>query len=146
MLKYEAPPLRSNDGLSYGRRVSAVLGIDPKMMAKTLVIEAGKPVLVVLPIEKEVNLKVVARLFDAKRATLASPELVLKTTGYKPGGVSPIFRGRPALPTVIDTSLEDLAEVVVSAGRPGLAMSLSPSDLAEQTGGVFYAITRTDAH
>ena len=142
MLKYVAPPLHANNGLSYGRRVSAILNIDPKMMAKTLVIEAGKPVMLVLPVEEEVNLKEVARLFGVKRATLATPETVLKTTGYKPGGVSPLLKGHAPLPTIIDISIENLSEVVVSAGKPGLAMSLPPKELAEKTGGTFQAVAR----
>lgn len=69
-----------------------------------------------------------AAAFGAKRATLASTEAVQRATGSVPGGVSPIGTGRP-MRTVIDTSAGGHAEILVSAGRRGLSVALTPQDL-----------------
>lgn len=66
-----------------------------------------------------------AAAFGAKRATLASTEAVQRATGSVPGGVSPIGTGR-SMRTVIDTSAGGHAEILVSAGRHGLSVALTP--------------------
>jgi Cys-tRNA(Pro)/Cys-tRNA(Cys) deacylase len=67
---------------------------------------------------------------------MAKAETVVASTGYMLGGVSPIAQ-KKRLSTLIDTSAKQFTTVYVSAGKRGLEVALSPSDLAELTQGKF---------
>ncbi|MNP87156.1 hypothetical protein D3C76_1878620 [compost metagenome] len=47
-------------------------------------------------------------------------------------------------PTFIDSSAEVLDKIIVSAGKIGLQMELSPQRLAEQVNGSFAQLIRSD--
>jgi Cys-tRNA(Pro)/Cys-tRNA(Cys) deacylase len=52
------------------------------------------------------------------------------------GGISPLGH-RKRLPVFLDASMQDRETVMVSAGRRGLELELSPADLARLSGGTF---------
>ena len=60
---------------------------------------------------------------------IKSKEL-LPLTGYIPGGCSPVGM-KKQFPTVIHQSASDLPQMLVSAGRIGAQVELSPADLAK---------------
>lgn len=142
-MSYEAPPLRADDGLTYGQRAAAILGIAPEHLGKTLIVACGsRLVAAVVPVSSDLDLKAIARLNSVKKARLADAEAVQKATGYRPGGVSPVPRGHQPLATFIDRSFETADEIVVSAGAPGSAFRLTPAELLALTGGSFADIGR----
>ena len=55
-----------------------------------------------------------------------------KYTGYVRGGCSPVGM-KKMYATVIDQTAEKLPTIVVSAGKVGMQMELSPHDLAKLT-------------
>ena len=67
-----------------------------------------------------------------KRATLADRTQAERATGYVVGGISPLGQRRK-LPTVVDASALDWETILVSAGRRGLQIELSPQDLVALT-------------
>ena len=59
---------------------------------------------------------------------------LLPLTGYVHGGCSPVGM-KKAFPTVFDESVLNVPTVMVSAGKIGFQVELSPADLIELVGG-----------
>jgi Cys-tRNA(Pro)/Cys-tRNA(Cys) deacylase len=128
---------------SYGSEAAEALGIDPGRVFKTLVAEVdGAMTVAVVPVSASLDLKALASAAGAKRAAMADPKAVERTTGYVLGGVSPLGQRR-RLPTVVDASASAHATVCVSAGRRGREIELAPADLIALTGAATAAIART---
>jgi Cys-tRNA(Pro)/Cys-tRNA(Cys) deacylase len=128
ILRYEHDP----NAESYGLEAAEKLGLDSEQVFKTLVVSLDGNNLgcVLIPVSHTMNLKAVAKAFSAKKAGMAEPKLVEKTTGYVLGGVSPIGQ-KKRIPCAIDVSAAELNEVYVSAGRRGLEIAIKPQTLAQ---------------
>jgi Cys-tRNA(Pro)/Cys-tRNA(Cys) deacylase len=125
---------------SFGAEAALALGIEPGRVFKTLVARVdGTLAVAVVPVSAELDTKALARTLGAKRAAMADPAGVERSTGYVLGGVSPLGQKR-ALPTVIDTGAESFATIFVSGGRRGLEVELTAGDLATLTNATFAAI------
>ncbi len=128
---------------SYGEEAARAMGIPPEQVFKTLVAEVdGQLTVTVVPVSASLDLKALAAAVGGKRAVMADPVVAERTTGYVRGGISPLGQRR-ALPTVLDDSAVRHATVCVSAGRRGLEIELSPTDLAELTRATTAPIART---
>lgn len=128
---------------SYGAEAAEALGVAPERVFKTLVAEVdGALTVAIVPVSASLDLKALASAAGGKRAAMADPAAVERSTGYVLGGVSPLGQRRP-LPTVLDESALEHATVCVSAGRRGLEIELAPGDLAALTGAAKAAIART---
>lgn len=127
---------------SYGLEAAEKMGVDCKFVYKTLVAKLDNKQLVVaiLPVDHTLCMKSLAKAMSAKRAEMADKNEVQKVTGYVLGGVSPVGQKR-LLPSVIDSSAEQLPTMYVSAGKRGLEVELSPHDLAKTINARFAAIT-----
>lgn len=123
---------------SYGEEAAIKLGVEAGRVFKTLVADVGarEPVVGVVPVTGQLDLKALAKVCGAKRAVMADPHLVERVTGYVLGGVSPLGQ-RKRLKTVIDESARAFDTVFVSGGRRGLDLELAPADLARLTGAMF---------
>ncbi|MCX4582824.1 Cys-tRNA(Pro) deacylase [Streptomyces sp. NBC_01481] len=127
---------------SYGHEAAEALGIRPDRVFKTLVADVdGELTVAIVPVAGQLDLKALASAVGAKRATMADPAAAERTTGYVRGGISPLGQ-RKRLRTVLDASASAHATICVSAGRRGLEIELSPSDLASLTGAVLAPIGR----
>lgn len=78
-------------------------------------------------------MKLIARAAGAKSAAMADPALAQRRTGYVVGGISPLGQ-TTSHRTFIDSSCLDHETVIVSGGRRGLSVELSPLDLADLAG------------
>ena len=118
----------------YGALVAEALGVPPDHLFKTLIAQADSLLVVaVVPVTGELDLKALAAAAGVKRATLADRSAAERSSGYVRGGISPLGQ-RKRLPTVVDDTATDLDVMYVSAGRRGLQVALSPSDLIRLTG------------
>lgn len=127
---------------SYGIDAAIALGVAPDRVWKTLVASVdGRPVLAIVPVAGELDLKRLADAFGGRRAELAEPAVAEQATGYVVGGISP-FAPRRTLPVVIDVSAIGQATVFVSAGRRGLQVEVAPDDLVGLTGAIVAPIAR----
>ena len=120
---------------SYGLEAAEKLGVDPARIFKTLVVSVdGALQVACVPVAAQLDLKALG-----KRAQLADPKQAERTTGYVQGGISPIGQ-RKRLPTHLDASACDHETIMVSAGRRGLQIDLSPDDVARLTGASVHRI------
>ncbi|MFC4610238.1 Cys-tRNA(Pro) deacylase [Streptomyces maoxianensis] len=127
---------------SYGEEAAQALGVTPDRVFKTLVADVdGELTVAIVPVAGQLDLKALAAAVGAKRATMADPAAAERTTGYVRGGISPLGQRKP-LRTVLDTSASAHSTICVSAGRRGLEVELSPSDLATLTSAVLAPIGR----
>lgn len=128
---------------SYGLEAAEKLGIAEARVFKTLVVSLdGRELAVgVVPVSAMLSMKQIARAAGAKKAAMAAPHEVERTTGYVLGGVSPLGQ-KKRLRTFIDASAEAFASIYVSAGRRGLEIELSPHDLKALTGGAFAELSQ----
>ena len=121
---------------SYGLEAAEKLSIDPVQIFKTLVVklDTGKLAVGIVPVTGSLNLKNMAKALGAKKAAMAPANEVQRSTGYVLGGVSPLGQ-KKRLPTVLDASAADFAEIHFSAGKRGLEIAMAPQDLLDLTAG-----------
>lgn len=122
------------DAPSYGLEASEKLGLDANTVFKTLIAELDSKELVVglVPVNNKLNIKALAKAAGVKKAAMASPERVERSSGYILGGVSPLGQ-KKTLRTFIDESAASLPAMHVSAGRRGLEIKIAPNDLQQLT-------------
>lgn len=117
----------------FGREAADALGLDPASVFKTILVLADvEPVVAIVPVLSEVDLKALARTCGAKRCELLPAPRAQRLTGYVVGGISPIGQ-RQKLRTFIDSSCHLSATIYVSGGRRGFDIGLSPDDLVRAT-------------
>ncbi len=119
---------------SYGDEAAQKLDISTSRVFKTLVVSIDNKALVVavIPVSMMLSMKLIAKAYAGKKATMALKNDVERSTGYVLGGVSPLGQ-RKSLSTFIDSSAKQFDTIFVSAGKRGLEIELSPQDLTQLT-------------
>lgn len=115
--------------------VAEELGEDIATVFKTLVLKGDKTgyFVCVIPGDKEVDLKIAARVSGNKKADLIPMKELLPTTGYIRGGCTPIGMKRP-FPTFIHSTCLLYDTIYISAGVRGLQIAINPNALIEFIG------------
>ena len=132
--------LHDPNSTSFGLEAAEKLGVDPNRVFKTLIANVDENFAVaIVPVNQQVSLKSLARTLGAKRAVMADPAAAARLTGYVVGGISPLGQKR-LLSTVIDESAKEFETILVSGGRRGFDIELSPQDLAQLLSAVFAEI------
>lgn len=116
---------------AFGLETVEKLGLNANQVFKTLVVQLDNQELAValIPVANTLSMKRIAKATGSKKATMAEPKAVQRSTGYVLGGVSPLGQKR-RLTTFIDTSALNFSTIFISAGRRGLELELAPKDLA----------------
>ena len=110
------------------------LGVTPAQIAKTLVFVAdAEPLLVVTCGDKKINTKKLSKVLGIKKVRFADEQTVIDSTGFTPGGVSPIGLVND-IPLYLDKSLWEFAIVYAAAGTANSALPVSPDRLCQITG------------
>jgi len=126
---------------SYGLEAAQKMAVHESRVFKTLVVSLDTKELVValIPVSSMLSMKHIAKTAGAKKASMADKSDVARSTGYVLGGVSPLGQ-KKNLRTIIDSSANNHTTIYVSAGRRGLEIELSPSDLKELCNAKFHEI------
>ena len=90
------------------------LGCEVAQIAKSIVVKAENPILVIISGDVRVDLKKLSEVIEEK-AKLASPEYVLEEVGFIIGGVPPMGFDKPVR-ILMDKSVERFTDVFSSGG------------------------------
>jgi Cys-tRNA(Pro)/Cys-tRNA(Cys) deacylase len=122
-----------------GAEAAALLAADPATVYKTLVVlrddgSHSKPMLVMVPVEAEVDLKRLASSVGAKKLRMARQREAEDLTGMQAGGISALGLKQPArFEILLDDTARALERIHVSAGARGIDLELAASDLLAVT-------------
>ncbi|NMP31678.1 Cys-tRNA(Pro) deacylase [Thalassotalea sp. M1531] len=127
---------------SFGMEAVEKLNLNHTQVFKTLVakLDTNQLAVAIVPVAMKLNFKQLAKAAKVKKAQMAEPNEVMRSTGYVLGGVSPLGQ-KKRLITIIDESAASLEKMYVSAGRRGLEIELKPKDLLTATNGLFATLT-----
>lgn len=124
LLAYDYDP----DAVRFGLQAAEAIGAAPAQVFKTLMVKVdSKPAVVVLPADREANLKKLAVLLRGKHAEMMKPDEAERITGYKVGGISP-FGQRKILPVLFEQSATTWDEIFINGGGRGLQVKLASKD------------------
>ena len=116
--------------------VADVLGVPRAEVYKTLVVlrERGKPMLVIVPGDRELDLRRLAKSIGEKGLRMATQREAEKLTGLQVGGISALALLNRGFDVYLDRSAQELESLYVSAGRRGINLRLRVADLVRVTG------------
>lgn len=119
-------------------QVAASLNIPPGQVFKTLVLlreddPSAHPLLVMVPADREVDLREFARVIGAKSVRMASYLQAEKLTGLKVGGISALALLNRPFEVYIDECARSFEQILVSGDQRGVDLQLRVSDLLQVT-------------
>ncbi len=117
--------------------IAAVFGAPPGQVFKTLVVTAPapgiKPMLVMVPADRQLDLKKLAKAVGVKKLKMATHAEAEKMTGLQVGGISPLALLNRGFAIYLDAFSREWDEVFISAGQRGINLRLSARDLEKVT-------------
>jgi Cys-tRNA(Pro)/Cys-tRNA(Cys) deacylase len=143
-IPYELMEYNITDRLLDGVSVAEKTGQAVDTVYKTLVTTATSNGLFVflIPVALELDLKKAAKAAGVKKLDMLALKDLTKETGYVRGGCSAVGM-KKKYPTFIDKSAEQLENMIVSAGKPGLQMKLAPKALLQVTDATFNDLVKS---
>ena len=135
----------TGDGLIDGVSVAEKCNEDPDQVFKTLVTVGNdrNNYVFVIPVKLKLDLKACARAAGVRSVEMIPQKDLLKTTGYIHGGCSPVGMKKP-FPTFFDETVVLFDTILVSGGRVGTQVEVSPEELLKITNGTVAALTRDE--
>ena len=134
------------DEFSDGLHTLEKTGAPAAQSFKTLVAQgkSGEYYVFVIPVAREVQLKLAARAVGEKSVEMIHVKDITQVTGYVRGGCTAVGMKKQFV-TVIDQTAQKLEKIVVSGGRIGSQLELSPEDLAKAAQALFAPVTIQEA-
>ncbi len=120
------------------------LGVPAQQVFKTIVAKRdkpGKPILAVIPGDRELDLKALAAVLNEKKIHLTSQKEAEQLTGLQAGGISPLALINKGFQVCIDQSAQAFSEIHISGGQRGLNLRMPVKDLAALVKARFAPIT-----
>jgi Cys-tRNA(Pro)/Cys-tRNA(Cys) deacylase len=114
------------------------LGVPASWVYKTLVVMPesgqGRPLLVMVPGDHELDLKVLGQGVGEKKLRMATQREAESMTGLLVGGISALALLNKNFRIFIARQALDLEQIYVNGGQRGLNLRLAPADLLSVTG------------
>jgi Cys-tRNA(Pro)/Cys-tRNA(Cys) deacylase len=129
-ISYNLIPYEFDENDLAVQHVADSLGQDIAKVFKTLVLHGDKTgyIVCVIPGDKEVDLKGLAKVSGNKKVEMIPMKDLLSVTGYIRGGCSPIGM-KKRFPTYFHSTAVDHDVIYVSAGVRGLQIEIDPRAL-----------------
>jgi len=123
--------------------VATYRGLPLAHIYKTLVVvlSQGKPALVLVAGDREMQLKRLAQALGEKKLRMATQKEAEEWTGLKVGGISALALSHRGFSVYIDRAAAALEEIIVSTGQRGMDVRLTVADLVRVTGAAFVEAT-----
>lgn len=136
-IEYKLIPYEFDENDLAAQHVAESLGQDIAKVFKTLVLHGDRTgyIVCVIPGDKEVDLKALAKVSGNKKVEMIPMKDLLSVTGYIRGGCSPIGM-KKRFPTFFHSSASDHDVIYVSAGVRGLQIEINPNELISFVDGV----------
>ena len=146
-IPYRVTEYDSSGEFHTGEEAAALVGASAELVYKTLVVlrdspQAAKPMLVMVPVASQLDLKTLAVAVGEKRLRMATQKEAEKLTAMQVGGISALALQRPGFTVLIDERARSLERVHVSAGVRGMDLELAVSDLVALTAATFVRTAR----
>ena len=131
-IEYKMYSYEVGDNHIDGVSVAHKLNQDEKMVFKTLVAQGASRnfYVFVIPVAENLDMKKAAKAAGEKNMEMIHVKDINKVTGYIRGGCSPVGM-KKLYSTFVHESGKDLEKIIVSGGKIGFQIELSPSDLQE---------------
>ncbi len=129
------------------RETASMLGIDPAIVFKTIVVtrdKPRKPLLAVVPGDSVVDLKLLAAAVGDKKVYLPTEREAEALTGLQAGGISPLALLNKGFRVLIDDSARAHDAIHVSGGQRGLNIRIALADLVKLTGAQIATLSRPE--
>lgn len=128
------------DDLRDAEEVARALAMPADRVFKTLVVSRtgpGKHILAMIPADRQLDLKKLAKVAGEKKLKMASHRDAEKLTGLQVGGISALALVNRGFDVYLDRTAESFSDIVVSAGERGQQIELAPADLIKVTRGQY---------
>lgn len=119
--------------------ITQMLSVPAGQLFKTLVVlppegrPNTKPLLVMIPADKQLGLKKLAKTVGVKKVKMATHEQAERLTGLQVGGISALALVQRPFTIYLDQSARQYEQIYISAGQRGLNIKLAVSDLIKLT-------------
>lgn len=121
-----------------GIQIADMLGLPYERVYKTLVTQGSSKsyYVFVIPIAAELDMKKAAKAVGEKSVAMLHVRDINAVTGYIRGGCTAIGMKKQYV-TRIEASAQALEKIIVSGGKLGMQLELSPQDLAQAAAAEF---------
>ncbi len=124
--------------------VAALVGAPPEQVYKTLVVlgdsaEKMRPMLVMIPANRQLDLKKLAKGVGAKKLRLAAHKEAESLTKLQVGGISALALVNRGFTVYLDEDARQQTQIYISAGQKGIQIRLGVEDLQKLTNARFVA-------
>ena len=128
-----------------GEEAAALVGAPPEAVFKTLVVlrdpPGRRPLLVIVPVATQANLKTLASALGEKRLRMATQGEAEKLAGMQVGGISALEVPAGRFDVLIDEAARMIEMIHVSAGARGMDVELAVTDLVRLTNASYTTAT-----
>jgi len=128
------------------QEAAEIIGVPAGQVYKTIVAirtGPGKPILAVVPGDRELDLKLAAKAVGEKKLKVATHQQAEELTGLQTGGISPLALINKGFQILVDRSALPYETIYISGGQRGINIALTPKDLIKLTNARTADLTET---